>query len=206
MRVICLSLKMKEIPISKRILILFISRSKHVQYVSLSPEGANSAGHSFDREESILYEFHCLCIPSWPLFLPTPNSRRYPRSFSNPVWATVWPLPRSACPSPSRTPMPEASLATSMSVIYLEEQHSSGAGPDQMAVISQTEAERWEAWPILWSATRSNRRWSEWINGDVETHVLCFGLLVCSGRQGSGRILGQPRHPPFQPQWRIWSD
>lgn len=55
-RVICCSLKMKEIPISKRISLLFISRSKHVQYVSFSPWRANSAWLSFDREKSILYE------------------------------------------------------------------------------------------------------------------------------------------------------
>lgn len=34
--------------------------------------------------------------------------------------------------------MPEARLAASVSVRYLRQQHSSGAGLDQMAVISQT--------------------------------------------------------------------
>ncbi len=194
---------MKEIPISKRIPALFISRSKHVQYVSLSPRRANSAWLSFDTEKSILYEPRCLCIPSRPLFLPTLNSRHYPRSFSKPpVWATVWPLPSSACPCPSRAPMPEASLAASSPVIYLQEQHSSGAGLDQMAVISQTEAQRWEAWPILWSATRSNRCRSERINGDAEPPVCrVFGLQICSGRSSSWAILGKTSNWDFLNQY-----
>ena len=132
-------------------------------------------GFLLKREESILHEPHSLCIPRRPLFLPTPNSRRYPRSFSEPpAWATVWPLPSSASPCPSRAPLPEASLSASLPVIYLQEQHSSGAGLDQMAVISQTEAQRWEAWPILWSATRSNSCRSGWINGDVELPWVMF--------------------------------
>lgn len=160
---------MKEIPISKRIPAPFISKSKHVQYVSFS-----------HREEQTLLDFlliwrnrycmNCLCIPSRPLFLPTPNSRHYPRSFSKPlVWTTDWPLPSSAWPCPSHAPLLEASLAAFLPVIYLQEQHSSGAGLDQMAVISPTEAQRWELWPILWSATRSNRCRSEWINGWCST-------------------------------------
>lgn len=166
---------MKEIPISKRIPARFISRSKHVRYVSLTPRRANSAWLPFDTEESILYESGCLCIPSRPLCLPTPNSTHYPPSFSKPlVWATVWPLPSSACPCPSRFLLPGASLAASRPVIYLQEQHSSGAGLDQMAVISQTGAQRWEAWPILWSATCSKRCRSKWINGDAQPPCVMF--------------------------------
>lgn len=92
--------------------------------------------------------------------------------------------------SKPHSPMPEASLAApSLPVIYLQEQHSSGAGLDQMAVISQTEAQRWEAWPILWSATRSNRCRSEWINGGAETPV-CPGLgFRSAAEQYEGKCL-----------------
>lgn len=131
----------------------------------------------FDREKSILHETYCLCIPSWLLFLPTPNSKRYPRSFSKPlVWAAVWPLPSSARPCPSCAPLPEASLAGSLPVIYLQEQHSSGAGLDQMTMISQMEAQRWEAWPILWSATHSDRCRSGWINCEAKPPARSAGL------------------------------
>lgn len=104
--VIFLPLKIKESPLLKRLPVFFffffISRSKHVQYASLSPRGANSPRLSFDTIKSILYEPRRLCIPSWPLFLPSPNSRHYPPSFSKPlVWAAAWPLPSPACPCSS---------------------------------------------------------------------------------------------------------
>lgn len=194
LRLICRSLKMKAIPISKRIPNLFISRGKHVQYVPLLPRRANSTWLSSHRGKSILYELRCLCIPRRPLFLPTPNSSRYPRSFSNPlVWATVRPLRSSDCPCPCRDPMPEVSLATSLPVIYLQEQHSSGAGLDQMAVISQTEAHRWEAWPILRSAARSDGCRSERINEDAEPRCVVFGSpalqkYIQQGRRADRRI------------------
>lgn len=50
-------------------------------------------------------------------------------------------LPMSKPLLPCQKPV----LAASLPVIYLQEQHSSGAGLDQMAVISQAEAQRWEA-------------------------------------------------------------
>lgn len=115
MRVICCSLKMKEIPISKKkkTPALFIWRSKHVQYVSLSPRGANSAWLSFDTEESILYEPCCLCIPSRPLCLHTPNSRHYPRSFSKPRYEPLSdPFPVLPAHVQALTPMPEASFGS----------------------------------------------------------------------------------------------
>lgn len=85
-------------------------------------------------------------------------------------WCKPLPDPFPALPAHVQAVslMPGASLAASSLVLYLQEQHSSGAGLDQMAVISQTEAQRWEAWPILWCAVCSNRCRSQWINVDAQ--------------------------------------
>lgn len=158
-RVICCSLKMKEIPLKN------IHQSQKANLYNMYKFLTKKSKLCLDflliwRNQ---YCMNRLCIPSWPLFLPTQNSRRYPRSFSEPppCEPLTDPHPGAACSGPSHAPLLEASLAASSPVIYLQEQHSSGARLDQMAVISQTEAQRWEFWPILWSAARSNRCRSE---------------------------------------------
>lgn len=62
-------------------------------------------------------------------------------------WCEPLPDPFPALPAhvQAASPMPEDGLVAPLLMIYLQEQHSSGARLDQMAVISQTEAQRWEA-------------------------------------------------------------
>lgn len=163
----------------------YIWRSKHVWYVTLSPIRENSAWLSFDMKESILYESCCLGSPSRPLFLPHPNSRHYPPSFSKPlVWTDAWPFPNSACPCPGCLSHARSQIGNLLFYIYRS------SVPLGLAWIKWQwfPKQRQEVWPILWSATSSNRCRSEWINGDAEPQcIVCWAPdpaaeLFCLGK------------------------
>lgn len=103
---------------------------------------------------------------------PTPNNRHYPPSFSKPlVWTDAWPFPNSACPCPSCLSHARSQLGTILSYIYRS------SIPLGLAWIKWQwfPKQRQEVWPILWSATSSNRCRSEWINGDAEPQcIMCW--------------------------------
>lgn len=125
--------------LSPSISALFYQWSQHMCDVQVSPrEEQTPLGFLLIPVNQYCMNHTASVFPVDHYSFPTPNSRHYPPSFSKPpVRSAAWPFPAQPAHVQTASPLPEGRLAASLAVMYLQEQHSSGAGLDQMALISQ---------------------------------------------------------------------